>query len=90
MTHPNADMVAGLFAASNKHDHNAIADCYDESATFEDIASPLEEGIKSMRCGRWFVHPLHLRKEFRPTSLFQSERYRQRTLLGVRLLLMII
>jgi len=40
-THPNADVLTRLFTSLNRHDHAAMADCYDENATFSDIAFDL-------------------------------------------------
>ena len=40
--HPNADVLNRLFAALNRHDHTAMADCYDEHATFTDIAFEID------------------------------------------------
>jgi ketosteroid isomerase-like protein len=43
MAHPNVALVERLFAALNRHDHDAMAGCYDnDQATFHDIAFHLE------------------------------------------------
>ena len=40
--HPNAEVLNRLFTALNRHDHAAMADCYEEAATFTDIAFELD------------------------------------------------
>ena len=40
--HPNADVLNRLFTALNQHDHKTMAECYDENATFTDIAFELD------------------------------------------------
>jgi ketosteroid isomerase-like protein len=39
--HPHADVLTRLFTALDRHDHTTMADCYDEDATFTDIAFDL-------------------------------------------------
>lgn len=39
--HPNEQLLTKLFQCLNAHDHNGMADCYDEKATFRDIAFDL-------------------------------------------------
>src|SRR5262245_17771207 len=41
MAHPNALLVERLFAALNRHDAGAMAECYGADATFHDIAFDL-------------------------------------------------
>jgi ketosteroid isomerase-like protein len=36
--HSHAEVVTRLFMALQKHDHEAMASCYDDDATFKDIA----------------------------------------------------
>ena len=43
MAHPNALLIDRLFAALNRHDHDAMAECYADDATFHDIAYNLRE-----------------------------------------------
>jgi ketosteroid isomerase-like protein len=43
MAHPNALLIDRLFTALNRHDHQAMADCYADDATFHDIAYDLRE-----------------------------------------------
>jgi hypothetical protein len=38
MPHPNAVLIERLFDALNRHDHEAMATCYHDKATFDDIA----------------------------------------------------
>jgi ketosteroid isomerase-like protein len=38
MSHPNALLIERLFAALNRHDHEAMAECYADDAGFHDIA----------------------------------------------------
>ena len=40
-THPNAGVLTRLLPRFNRHDHTAMAGCYDENATFSDIAFDL-------------------------------------------------
>jgi ketosteroid isomerase-like protein len=42
MPHPNAALLGTLFDALNRKDAGAMASCYDEDATFEDIAFRLK------------------------------------------------
>jgi ketosteroid isomerase-like protein len=39
--HPNGELLTRLFTSLDKHDHKSMADCYDEKATFSDIAFDL-------------------------------------------------
>jgi len=39
--HSNAIVIERLFTSLDRHDHRAMADCYDENATFHDIAFDL-------------------------------------------------
>ena len=41
-THPNAALLHKLFTALNQDDHQTMASCYDEKATFRDIAFHLK------------------------------------------------
>jgi len=38
MPHPNAVLIERLFDALNRHDHQAMAQCYHDEARFDDIA----------------------------------------------------
>jgi len=40
--HPNADVLQRLFFGLNQHDHEVMAGCYQEKATFKDIAFELK------------------------------------------------
>lgn len=40
--HPNEQLLTKLFQCLNAHDHNGMADCYHEDATFRDIAFTLQ------------------------------------------------
>lgn len=39
--HPNEQLLTRLFQCLNAHDHNGLADCYHEDATFQDVAFTL-------------------------------------------------
>lgn len=39
--HPNAQLLTTLFQCLNTHDHQGMADCYHDHATFRDIAFTL-------------------------------------------------
>jgi hypothetical protein len=41
--HPNGDVLTRLFTALERHDHQSMAACYDEDATFSDIAFDLNQ-----------------------------------------------
>jgi hypothetical protein len=43
MPHPNAILIERLFDALNRHDHEAMARCYHDKATFDDIAFHLRK-----------------------------------------------
>jgi hypothetical protein len=49
--HSNAIVIERLFTSLDRHDHRAMSDCYDENATFYDIAFTSREGRRSFRCG---------------------------------------
>jgi SnoaL-like domain len=40
--HQNAEVLQQLFSGLNRHDHEAMASCYQETATFTDIAFQLK------------------------------------------------
>ena len=40
--HPNAEILQQLFSGLNQHDHEAMAACYQQNATFTDIAFQLQ------------------------------------------------
>ena len=40
--HPHAEVIDRLYRSLAAHDHEAMAECYDENATFQDIAFHLE------------------------------------------------
>jgi ketosteroid isomerase-like protein len=40
--HPNEALIRKLFDALNRHDHQSMADCYRDDATFGDIAFDLK------------------------------------------------
>ena len=44
--HPNEQLLNKLFQLLNAHDHNGMAECYDEQAHFEDIAFRLDNKAK--------------------------------------------
>ena len=44
--HANAALLHRLFTALDQHDHQAMASCYDEEATFRDIAFDLRKRKK--------------------------------------------
>jgi hypothetical protein len=43
MPHPNAVLIERLFDSLNRHDHEAMARCYHDQATFDDIAFHLHK-----------------------------------------------
>jgi len=42
MMHPNGELLTRLFSGLDTHDHQAMAACYHEKATFSDIAFELQ------------------------------------------------
>src|SRR5262245_4378615 len=48
--HPNAKLLQNLFTSLNNKDYDSMGECYDESATFRDIAFDLKgrHQIRSM------------------------------------------
>ena len=47
--HPHTEVLTRLFTALDRHDHEAMAACYAENASFRDIAFKLQ--------GRTRIHP---------------------------------